>query len=168
MQNKYLYPIKYKATLIDHKLLLIANFRKLVKVLLRHFKEWHGLFQLIKLIFYNNGPCPTSFRLFSSFQTNIIAIFTTNKCEKFPSSKQCWDSNPQPLEHESPPITTRPGLPQTKIISVLKIGNADRVQWILWSYHLAGPDSNQYAPNVISSKTRWIENQTNHTHTQIM
>ena len=24
---------------------------------------------------------------------------------------RCWDSNPQPLEHESPPITTRPGLP---------------------------------------------------------
>ena len=35
------------------------------------------------------------FRLFSSFQTNI-AIFTTNKCEKCPSSKRCWDSNPQP------------------------------------------------------------------------
>ena len=27
-----------------------------------------------------------------------------------PSSIQHQDSNPQPLEHESPPITTRPGL----------------------------------------------------------
>ena len=28
---------------------------------------------------------------------------------KCPSSIQCWDSNPQPSEHKSPPITTRPG-----------------------------------------------------------
>ena len=50
------------------------------------------------------------FNLFSSFQTNIT-IFTTKICEKCPSSKQCWDSNPRPSVHESPPITTRPGLP---------------------------------------------------------
>ena len=31
--------------------------------------------------------------------------------KKCPSSKKYRDSNPQPLEHESPPITTRPGLP---------------------------------------------------------
>ena len=30
--------------------------------------------------------------------------------KKCPSSKPCWDSNPEPSEHESPPITTRPGL----------------------------------------------------------
>ena len=28
-----------------------------------------------------------------------------------PSSIRHWDSNPRPLERESPPITTRPGLP---------------------------------------------------------
>ena len=32
------------------------------------------------------------FHLSSSFQTHIT-IFTTNKCEKFPSSLWCWDSN---------------------------------------------------------------------------
>ena len=31
--------------------------------------------------------------------------------KKCPSSIWCWDSNPQPLEFESPPITTRPGIP---------------------------------------------------------
>ena len=31
--------------------------------------------------------------------------------KKCPPSIQCWDWNSQPLEHESPPITTRPGLP---------------------------------------------------------
>ena len=28
-----------------------------------------------------------------------------------PSSKRCWDSNPQPFEHKSSHITTRPELP---------------------------------------------------------
>ena len=49
------------------------------------------------------------FRLFLYFQTNI-KIHTTNKCAKCPSSKRCWDSNSQTLEHESTPITTRPGI----------------------------------------------------------
>ena len=42
------------------------------------------------------------FIYFRSFQTNST-IFTT--------SILCWDSNPQPSERESLPITTRPGLP---------------------------------------------------------
>ena len=45
---------------------------------------------------------------FRSFWTNIT-IFTTNICEKCPSSKWCRDSNSWPLECESLPITTRPG-----------------------------------------------------------
>ena len=54
-----------------------------------------------------NIPFPASFSfIFGLFQTNN-AIFTINKCEKCPSSIQCWDSNPRPLEHESSPITTR-------------------------------------------------------------
>ena len=49
------------------------------------------------------------FHLFSSFQTNIT-ILTTNKCEKCSSSIWRWNSNSQPSDYESPPITTRPGL----------------------------------------------------------
>ena len=49
-------------------------------------------------IYFKNGP---TFR----------PIFTTNKCEKRPSSIRCRDSNPQPSEREPLPITTRPGLP---------------------------------------------------------
>ena len=41
----------------------------------------------------------------------IFSIFTTNIWTKCPSSIWCWDSNPQPSEHESPPITNRPGRP---------------------------------------------------------
>ena len=48
--------------------------------------------------------------MFWSFQTNIITIFTTKICEKCSSSIQCRDLIPQPLEHESPPITNRQGL----------------------------------------------------------
>ena len=59
--------------------------------------------------FLKNGPPQPLFRLFSPFPTNIT-IFTANICEKCPLSMQCWDSNPQPSEHESPPVTTRPGL----------------------------------------------------------
>ena len=50
------------------------------------------------------------FVYFRSFQTNNT-IFTTIICEKCPSNIWCWDSNPRPLERESLPTTTRPGLP---------------------------------------------------------
>ena len=60
--------------------------------------------------FFKKGHPRPLFNLFSSFQTNIT-MFTSNTCEKCPSSIQCWDSNPWPSGHESPPITTRPGLP---------------------------------------------------------
>ena len=70
-----------------------------------------NLFQKAKVFFKKNG------RLFSSFQIQIT-IFTTNKCEKSPSSIQCWNSNPWPSEHESPPVTTRPGLPPTGSITL--------------------------------------------------
>ena len=42
-------------------------------------------------------------------------MLTTNICEKYPSSIRCRDSNPRPLDHESPPITTRPGLPSVAL-----------------------------------------------------
>ena len=47
------------------------------------------------------------FCLFSSI-SNKHCNFTTIIC-KYPSSMWCRDSNPRPSEHESPPITTRPG-----------------------------------------------------------
>ena len=63
---------------------------------------------------------PLFFVYFRSFQANIITIFTTNICEKSPSSIRCRDSNPRPLEHESLPITTRPGLPPNLSKSILR------------------------------------------------
>ena len=59
----------------------------------------------------NNGPSPTSFWFTFSvfFKQTSMNFFTTNWCEKCPSSILCRDSNPRPSEHESPPISTRPG-----------------------------------------------------------
>ena len=51
------------------------------------------------------------FVYFRSFQTNINTILQQTNVKKCPSSIRRWDSNPWPSDHESPPITTRPGLP---------------------------------------------------------
>ena len=57
-----------------------------------------------------NGPTLASFSFIFVFKKHIT-ILTTNKCKKCPSSIWCRDSNSRPLEHESAPITTRPGFP---------------------------------------------------------
>ena len=61
-----------------------------------------------------NEAVPASFCIFSTFQIRIT-ILTSNICEimLWPSSIRRLDFNPRPLEHKSPPITTRPGLPPT-------------------------------------------------------
>ena len=41
----------------------------------------------------------------SVLESQTLQILRTNVCEKCPSSIWCWDSNPRPLEHESPRIT---------------------------------------------------------------
>ena len=46
------------------------------------------------------------FHLFSVFSNKHQYNFTTNQCEQWPSSIQCWDSNPWPSEYESHPLTT--------------------------------------------------------------
>ena len=50
------------------------------------------------------------FVYFRSFSNKHHYNFTTNICEKCPSSIRCRDSNPRPSECESLPFTTRPGL----------------------------------------------------------
>ena len=47
------------------------------------------------------------FGLFKQTSLHFMHQIYVKKC---PSSLQCRDLNPWPLEHESPPITTRPGL----------------------------------------------------------
>ena len=54
-------------------------------------------------------PRPLFF-MYATFQTHITNFTTNRYVEKCPSSIWCWDLNSRPLKHESPPITTRPGL----------------------------------------------------------
>ena len=77
-----------------------------------HCPSWTVSVVFTFLFFKKMGHPQPLFHLFSSSQTNIT-ILTTNIREKmiWPSSIQQRDWNPRPLEHESPPITTRPGLP---------------------------------------------------------
>ena len=100
------------------------------------------------------------FNLFSSFQTNIT-IFTSYICEKCPSSIQCLDSNPQPSEHESPPITTRPGLPsfqlqlfislQQRTANITQLWTWIEVNWMIKQMHIF------YSSQVVSDVHCWSE-----------
>ena len=90
----------------------------------------------LTLSFFKNGPSPASFLfIFDLFQTNIntsLQYINVNKC---PSSIRHWDSNPQPSECESPPITTIPGLTP---ISLSFICNAHYiVSSVAQSFHLS-------------------------------
>ena len=60
--------------------------------------------------FVKNGPTQASFLFIFGLLKRTIQFFTTNQCEKCPSSIRRRNSNPRPFEHESSPITTIPGL----------------------------------------------------------
>ena len=63
------------------------------------------------MFFYTWAIAGLFFVSFRSFSNKHQNNFTSNQCEKCPSSIWHWDSNPRPSERESPPITPRPGLP---------------------------------------------------------
>ena len=92
----------------------IFNYQWRVALLLlfrpQHWLSSQNVNKLCCWIFLKTGQPRLLSHLFSSFQTQIT-IFTTNKYEKSPSSIWCRDSKSQPLKHESPTITTIPGLP---------------------------------------------------------
>ena len=56
-------------------------------------------------------PWPLLSFIFGLFKRTSLQVLQKIYVKKCPSSIQCRDSNPQPSERESPPITTRPGLP---------------------------------------------------------
>ena len=58
------------------------------------------------------------FRLFSVFSNKHYKFLQQIYVKNCPSSIWCWDSNKRPLERESSPITTRPGLPPTLCLLV--------------------------------------------------
>ena len=69
-----------------------------------HRREQDELFY-----FFKYGPSQASFQFIFDFSSKHYNFY--NKlCEKCPSSIRCWDSNPQPSEHEPTPLTTRSAL----------------------------------------------------------
>ena len=69
----------------------------------QNFSHWSNLTEM-------NLP-RVHFHLYAAFSHKHYNFCNNLMCTKYPFSKRYWDSNPQPFDHESPPITTRPGLP---------------------------------------------------------
>ena len=84
--------------------------------------SWATIMLLVKLSLTNDktvivkmGPIPASFSFIFVFSDTRYNFTTNSYVKKCPSSIWCWYSNSQPLEHEPPPITTRPGLPAQNV-----------------------------------------------------
>ena len=74
--------------------------------------------------FFKNGPSPASFLfILGHFQTNINTILQKINVKKCPHSIQHWDLNTRPSERESPPTTTRPGLPLSGLFTFAMLAN---------------------------------------------
>ena len=61
---------------------------------------------------FKNGPTSASFSFIFGLSKQTIQYLQQINVKKCPFSLWHWDSNPQPLKHESSPTTTRPGLLQ--------------------------------------------------------
>ena len=95
------------------------------------------VFFLITSFILKMGHPRLVFHLCWSNQANIT-IITTNICEKGPSSICCRRSNPWPSEHDSPPITTRPGLPPSITSFICLLFRTGVSFWLFrdwWCFH---------------------------------
>ena len=102
--------------------------------------EWQRWAQTWKEIFkvkiFLVGLLGLFFIYFLCFQAKTIQTFTIIKCEKCSYSILWWDSNSQPLEHDSSPVTTRPGLPGENIlldwIWIWAIQDSNLARWVYY------------------------------------
>ena len=89
-----------------------------------------------QLVFLKNGPTPTLFDFFRLFKHTLQFLQQLNVKNVHP---RCWDSNSWPLKHESPTITTRPGLLFcTTVFSwdiVKPWGFHHAMPWKLWFFY---------------------------------
>ena len=82
----------------DRLLYAIPNRAMLGRLKLDFLKKWANPRRLFRFIF-------------GLFKQTLLQFLQQIKWEKCPSSIRCRDSNSQPSDYESPPLTTRPGLP---------------------------------------------------------
>ena len=66
-------------------------------------------------VYFKNEPKPASFCLCSVFSIKHYSFLQQIYVKKCPFSIWRWDTNWQPSDYESPPLTTRPGLPPQEI-----------------------------------------------------
>ena len=83
----------------------------------------------LNYIFLKQWAHPASFSFISSFKTNFTNFTTDRYVKKCTSSIWCWDSNSWPLEHVSPPITTRPGLPPSLALNLVQCFKSCQKTW---------------------------------------
>ena len=89
-------------------------------------------FVCLSLCFFKmDQPPPLLLFIFSLSKQTSLQFLQQIHVKKCPSSVQCWVSNPQPLDHESSPMTTTPGL------SVFRYVKTD---WFYFSW-LSVPDT---------------------------
>ena len=69
----------------------------------------------MNVVLLKNGPTPASFLFIFCLFIQTMQFLQQIYVRKYPSSIQCWDSNPRLSERESLPITTRPGLPPSVV-----------------------------------------------------
>ena len=67
--------------------------------------------------FLKNRPSSASFLFIFGLFKQAMQILQQINVKKCPSSIRCRDQNSQPSNYESPPLTTRPGLPPNKLHS---------------------------------------------------
>ena len=86
--------------------------------------------------FLKNGPTPASFLFIFYFSNKHYNFFTNFFVKKCKNNIPCRDSNPWPLGHESPPITTRPGLPHyLKILMAILLTKVAQISCSFLGYH---------------------------------
>ena len=108
-----------------------------------------GMYEEVDRLFFFYRPTPTSFSfIFGLFKQNHYNFLQQINVKKCPSSIRRWDSNPQPFEHDSSPITTRPGLPplwidcdpllliRVKLCRKRSICTSDNLAWSNWQVGL--------------------------------
>ena len=89
-------------------------------------------------VFFKYVPTPASFSFIFVLFKQILQFLQQMYVKKCPSRIRYWDSNPLPLERESLPITTRPGLPPlpSEYVNLSKYLNIDvELHWVFFIYN---------------------------------
>ena len=111
-------------------------------------RDWYPIhFITMKLHLFTSWAKSSLFFIYFRLFKQTFKFLQQINCEKYPFSIQCWGSNPWPSEHESPLLTTRPGLPR-----VIINGFATKCQKVL-----PPTESNELAFTRLSKRQRYIE-----------